>query len=119
MSEDGSPSRIASLIASPKTQKGVAINSVVAALALLASLFSSITFTTEVGSATVSLIPAGYTLGISIWASVSLIAMASNYYKKPFITPEVKKFNCHYCGAMMATSELICQNCRSKSSKGS
>lgn len=66
----------------------------------------------------ISLLSTNWQDGITIWAVGSLITLAIIQFKKPFITPEVKTFNCHYCGAKMNTSELMCQNCESKSSMG-
>ncbi|HKZ61245.1 MAG TPA: hypothetical protein VJZ68_02345 [Nitrososphaera sp.] len=96
-----------------RTRKGVAVQSILAAIFLFVFAFGTSTTTSQDGTVTVtSLVPANWATGIFLWAILSLVAMGINHYQKPFITPEIKKFNCHFCGAEMATSELKCQNCQ-------
>ena len=100
-----------------KTRRGVSINCIIAAALLLISQFGSIT-TIQAGQKITMHFPDDWKNSITIWAAISLITLAIIQFENSFLTPEVKTANCHYCSTPMQTSELICQNCKSKSRKG-
>ncbi|MGH9982567.1 MAG: hypothetical protein ACRD8W_01265 [Nitrososphaeraceae archaeon] len=81
----------------------------------LESQFGTITISTQQETTTIDLLPPEWQSGFVIWAVASLFAMANLLLQKSILTPEIKNPRCHWCGHFMATSELICLNCRKKS----
>jgi hypothetical protein len=96
----------------PKTQKGVAINCVVAGAILIVLYFGSVGVSMKGGKVIYfSLIPANWKPEIIIWIAATLIFAASNLLRKIFLTPEVINAKCPYCQGKVETFKLRCLKC--------
>lgn len=110
---------IRQFLARPRTQNGVSTNCVVAGIIVIMLFINSINITAKNGDVIkLSFIPLNYQLCITGYVVITLFVAAVSIWRKSFITPDIKSFECHYCGATMATSELTCQRCTAISSKG-
>jgi hypothetical protein len=115
-------------IISPKTRRGVSIVCFIACFILFLDFMSLSNHTA--GSPTTSsnntapsttneqmnnsIIPPGWLIATRTFSVGTFISIALINYKKPYITAEVKSYKCSNCDSEMATTELICQNCKGK-----
>jgi len=107
--------KIIASISTKTTRKGMAVQAVIAGIALF--VLHLIKITAEPSSFTATAVTQ-YLNVVVYYTIASLIAMAYLVVKQPFVTPEVKHATCNFCGATMSTAALICEHCQSKSDKG-
>ena len=128
------PETLEKYIISPKTRHGVSIVCFIACFILFLD-FVSLSNNTTVSPSTVSnntaisnnttipityeqidysIIPSNWLIFTRTFSLGTFISIALINYKKPYVTAEVKSYKCNKCNSEMETSDLICQNCKSK-----
>lgn len=96
----------------PRTQKGIAINCIIAGVILVVIYFGSAGMSINGGKVFYfSIIPDGWKPELIIWTAGTLIFAAVNLLRKIFLTPEVINAKCPYCEGKVQTSKLRCLNC--------
>jgi hypothetical protein len=111
-------SRVQRFLGLPRTQNGVPISCLIGGIIVIALYFSSISLTSKNGEVVkLSVIPLIYQPYLTGYVVAILFVGAFTIWRKSFRTPEIKSNNCHWCGAVMITSELTCQNCAAISAK--